>query len=81
MEANLLANMELGIHQPGISPRATSDSIQMQPMGKSDDVMYQMRGTMDSDDGLYSKDPVQVTHLPLPRPKNFYILGSISSTE
>ena len=59
MQANLLANMELGIHHHSDSPRQTGDSIQMQPLGRSDDAAY--RGTGDSDDAYYSRGPLKVS--------------------
>ena len=72
MQANLLANMELGGNRQGraaegASPRSTADSgIQLQPIGKSDDPVYQMRGTVESDDDYYSRrSPQQVRPPPL----------------
>ena len=65
MQANLLANMELGVHRQelapeGASPRSTAESgIQLQPIGKSDDPVYQMRGTAESDEDYYSRRPPQ----------------------
>ena len=59
MHANLLANMEMGMHQPGAGPRGTSeDGIQMNPISRSDDADY--RATGDSDDAYYSRGPLQV---------------------
>lgn len=62
MQANLLANMELGVHPGGASPRGTGDSIQMQSLGgRSDDPVFQGRGTAESDDDFYSRAPVQAS--------------------
>lgn len=62
MQANLLANMEIGGNQRSFPVRVTGEEIiQMQPMGKSDDPMYQMRGTDESDDAYYSRGPLQVS--------------------
>lgn len=63
MQANLLANMDLGGNQRAGSPRTTTESIQMQQFGKSDDPSYQMRGTNESDDAFYSRGPLQVSNL------------------
>jgi len=60
MQANLLANMDLGGNRLADSLRTTGDSIQMQQFGKSDDPSYQMRGTNESDDAFYSRGPLQV---------------------
>ncbi len=61
MQANLLANMELGGNLRAESPRTTGESIQMtQQHNKSDDPSYQMRGTNESDDAYYSRGPLQV---------------------
>lgn len=64
MQANLLANMELGGNsQPSYPIRVTGEEvIQMQPLGKSDDPPFQMRGTDESDDAYYSRGPLQVCH-------------------
>ena len=70
MQANLLANMELGVHRQGLapdgaSPRSTAESgIQLQPIGKSDDPVYQMRGTAESDEDYYSRRPPQQARPP-----------------
>lgn len=58
MQANLLANMEMGVHHHGDSCRTTGEEIQMQPTGRSDDPAY--RATGDSDDAYYSRGPLQV---------------------
>ena len=61
MQANLLANMDLGGNQREDPLRITGDSsIQMQQFGNSDDPSYQMRGTNESDDAFYSRGPLQV---------------------
>ena len=62
MQANLLANMDLGGNLQGDSLRTTGESIvQMQDFGNSDDPSYQMRGTNESDDAFYSRGPLQVS--------------------
>lgn len=59
MKANLLANMELGVHAP------QGGEIQLQTTAtRSDDPEYGMRATGDSDDEFYSRSPVQVWLLP-----------------
>lgn len=61
MQANLLANMEMGGNQRSFPVRVTGEEvIQMQPLGKSDDPVFQMRGTDESDDAFYSRGPLQV---------------------
>ena len=62
MHANLLANMELGGNQRSYPMRVTGEEvIHMQPLGKSDDPVFQMRGTDESDDAYYSRGPLQVS--------------------
>ena len=62
MQANLLANMEIGGNQRSFPMSVTGEEIiQMQPMGRSDDPVYQMRGTDESDDAYYSRGPLRVS--------------------